>query len=320
MSDIRQVLGYNPMQGNGINNQKIALIGLFLAAYETGASVVLPKLTLMDQTNNIYRPIPFGSIFEEARLRVFAKKWSISLTDAVPTEVLDGAHYFWKCMHYFESDTLPPPDLRTHTFILDFIASLRPHIRRSAALEILKDLVFKKHKIELAAQFRIERDWERHCRESLSIHLRGPEDYWQTYEQIVSKILRTMPEIRSIFVICDEPACPIPKETMRDICRRNFDVELFWKSDFQNTFDDFQFSSVEYSLIDFEIGLAAKLFVGITRSTFSSMISIEKHCAQRKPIASDFVYNKVGEAVARRTDNGFLSDPNTATQVRLAAL
>ena len=58
--------------GNGLNNQKIALFGLFLKAWQEGPRrVVLPNLLVFDQLSSNHIPIRLDEAFQSGPLRDF---------------------------------------------------------------------------------------------------------------------------------------------------------------------------------------------------------------------------------------------------------
>ena len=59
--------------------------------------------------------------------------------------------------------------------------------------------------------------------------------------------------------------------------KNDFDIELFWKSDFLSEQETRQLSLLDLSLFDFEMAITARMFVGTTRSTFSNMVALEKY-------------------------------------------
>jgi hypothetical protein len=171
-------------------------------------------------------------------------------------------------------------------------------------MKYLIENAFIRNGIEVVAQFRIEADWDRHCETTLDVLLTEPEDYHLTFDQIVAKIVRTLPHAKKILVLCDEAAVAIPKPRMAEICRTRFGVELFWKSDFLTEFELAKLNNLELSMIDFELALRAKHYIGLTRSTFSNAVTMTKYILTGKPVTGDYIYNNTGPRLARRTDNG----------------
>jgi hypothetical protein len=164
--------------------------------------------------------------------------------------------------------------------------------------------IFTRNQTEVVAQFRIESDWLRHCDHTLRHELTEPEDYRLTFDRTVAKIVRSLPGVTKIWVLCDEAAVSMPKSHMADICRTRFGVELLWKSDFLTRFELSKLNNPELSLIDFELALCSKHYVGITRSTFSNAVTSTKYILTGKPVTGDYIYNNYALRLARRNDNG----------------
>ena len=137
-----------------------------------------------------------------------------------------------------------------------------------------------------------------------------------TFPEIVRKICNTAPVNGrpGIYVVCDEAALPVPKEGIRGAIRREFGIDLFWKSDL--TQDELaKLSLLDLSMLDFELCLAAESFVGLTRSTFSNMVALEKYSRTQVPVERHYVYNMLGSRLALRTDNGAFEVPELAAAV-----
>ena len=72
-------------------------------------------------------------------------------------------------------------------------------------------------------------------------------------------------------------------------------------------------STLETSILDFEVALQAPIFVGLSRSTFSNMVSFEALCRTRKPAPHHYIYNFPGDQLGRRCDNGGRLVPHEVT-------
>ena len=73
-----------------------------------------------------------------------------------------------------------------------------------------------------------------------------------------------------------------------------------------------QLTRLDLSLIDFEIAKHSRRFVGLTSSTFSNMLGIEKFANTGQPVTGHYIYNRLGDAVVERKDNGFTSSSHQA--------
>jgi hypothetical protein len=312
-----EVLGYNSVGGGGINNQKMALIGLFATAREAGAALCLPDITLMDQVNHVYDHVPFQSIFNPAKFLAVAQRYGIPVAPYEREKMPQGYDaYFWKTFSIFEDFSFSghPTDAGFNEFILDLLASFEPLVRQTYIFRKLKADVFEQAGIEMVAQFRIEADWERHCRENLDKHVPQPEDNFLPAVRIVEKILKTFPGTKRLFVICDEPALVMPKEVIRQEVFSRLGVEVFFKSDFLSGYVLDMLKPTQLSLLDFEIASSAKTFVGLSRSTFSNLTALQAYAVTRRPVAHHYIYNAVGPMLAQRTDNGCHANAYQATE------
>jgi hypothetical protein len=316
-SKVNSTLGYNAVGGGGISNQKMALLGLFIIAYETKAAISLPYIRVMDQVNKIYDAIPIAQVFDEIRIREFAARWAIDVVDCAPEDLPHGYdRFFWRTVDVFENMPFSSRNETLSDLALDFLGSLRSRVGDSQLFRQLRKLVFHDREVLIAAQFRIERDWERHVVDNLRVKNLGPEDFLLSYDAIVGKIVSTFPDLKSIYFICDEPACDVSKDVMRNVVHDRFGVDLIWKSDFLGDFDRNLLTPLHLSLLDFEMGMDALCFVGLSRSTFSNMITLQKHSILQQHIMAHFIYNKASPEIARRTDNGCCFDPTRATLAR----
>lgn len=199
------------------------------------------------------------------------------------------------------------------------MACFEPRVRRSYIFSNLARDIFEYENVSVVAQFRIEADWERHCNGNLKAHISSPEDNYLSAEKIVEKICNVFPDTRKIFAICDEPALLVPKEEIRQDVWSKHGVKLLFKSDFLNHFDINQLKPMHLSLIDFEIAVSAKTFVGLSRSTFSNMVSLQNYACKKKVVENHYIYNAVGESILKRTDNGCFSNPNRAAEISSAS-
>jgi tetratricopeptide (TPR) repeat protein len=301
-----EALGYSHNSG-GLNNQKFALLGLITDAYEKKRPILLPKMIIKDHVADTYTPVSIGEVFDLAPLFDLLKKYRITViegnADDFPSDI--SWPYFskgaTKCAQCVKGEI---KDSVLAGLVADYFRCLTPVVKNSYIMKNLIEEVFTRNGIEVVAQFRIESDWLKHCEYNLQHTLTDPEDYNLTYDQIVAKIVRTLPTVKKILVLCDEAAVSIPKSQMADVCRTRFGVELFWKSDFLTRFELTKLNNLELSMIDFELALCSKHYVGMTRSTFSNTVTSTKYMITGKPVTGDYIYNNYGPSLARRTDNG----------------
>ena len=307
-------IGYVPVGGGGISNQKMALLGLFLTALERRVPMALPDICNMDQVNRRYEAVPFASVFDGGAMAACAARHGVALVPAEAAALARGYDdHFWKAHRIFETVLFADRENPVHDAALDLLRSLRARIGGSYLARQLRADIFGACGVAVVAQLRVEADWVRHCTDNLLRVHTAPEDMLLPFDAIVAKVMRTWPATRAIYAVCDEPALPVPKTVMRDLCRDRWGVHLLFKSDFLSAFEAQLLAPLHLALLDFEIALAAPRFVGLTRSTFSNLVTLEKAARTGRPVTDHHVYNKPGPLLAQRTDNGCHWDPLAAT-------
>lgn len=301
----QNVLGYSHIDA-GLNNQKLALFGLFLKADREGPRrLSLPDFALFDQVSSRHVCIPLQRAFKLDPLRDFASRHDIDLVETSPrgTEQVG-----WKLFHYATHAIQHAAllnELGPDSFACDFLRALVPEMRESELLSRVVDAALEQRNIRLAVQLRIEKDWLAYSARGLKQNVGRAEDNAPSLNEIFAKVARTLP-VRgtSIYVVCDETALPAPKEDIRRIVKAKFDIDLFWKSDFLTAAELEQASLFELSMLDFEVAVAARSFAGITRSMFSKLVTVEKYARARVKVEAHYAYNALGPRLMLRRDNG----------------
>lgn len=308
-----EALGYHVLPA-GITNQKLALLGLFLFAHEAGCPVILPDIWVMDGTHKTRAIVPIARVFELDALSDFARTYGIDILKSGPrASEQQSWPYFGKGWQATIGHPIREVALATQGFIPDFIRSLVPIARSSFTVSQLTHTIFDRPVPVVAAQFRIEADWQQHSAKDLDPRLEGKEDYCISYDRILTKIHNSLPDAKSIYVVCDEPALLVPKQIIREHAISCFGIELIWKSDFLTRFEMEAFTALDLSIIDFEMAAVPARFVGMSRSTFSNMVTFDKFCRTRAHVEGHYVYNMLGDALGRRTDDGRSPSPLMAT-------
>lgn len=305
-------LGYSYNMG-GLNNQKLALFGLFLKAHREGPrQIVLPDFLVYDMVSYNHIPVPLDQALRLDPLRDFAARHGIEILDISPRGDKGGGVYFHYGNNYIPHAALLN-ELAPDSFTCDFFRSLVPAIQGSDLLHRVADATFGQRGIRLVAQLRIERDWIHHTAYRLKPTVGDTEHNLPSFMDIITKISNTLPDdAADIYVVCDEAALPVAKDEIRTVVKQEFNINLFWKSDFLAE-DEFNgLSPMDLSILDFEMALAAEGFVGLTRSTFSNMVTLERYARTRAPVERHYVYNMHGPYLALRTDNGAFSVPELA--------
>ena len=301
------VLGYWYNHG-GINNQKMALIGLLLSATKDRQTTNLPYIYNKDlQTEQEYL-VRLENVFDLNVIRAFAKRQGLAVQSACPSGNRGGWDYF-NAFTRFVHDPAERPALST---TLAAIRHLRPRIAAHPAFIDLRDFVFNSIGIDTVVQLRIESDWREHFERGLRPRIGDAEHNGIGFLEILSKVRNTFPDIRILYATADENALLSSKHEIRELCRSRLGIEVLWKSDLLNPALIRDLTPLDLSLIDFEIARHASRFVGLTTSTFANMLCIEAFARTRKPVTGHFLYNHPGDRVMERKDNGFTSSVRLA--------
>ncbi|MEH3144748.1 MAG: O-fucosyltransferase family protein [Methylobacterium frigidaeris] len=314
-------LGYEHNDG-GINNQKLALLGLFVAANKSdnqiGRRIYLPNIYNKDQHDLKSSFENFEEIFWLDIFFDFAKRWNIEIVDRPNS--FHGDRIERNGWNYFGQGACYIGDLVEHErpnlnsdIASDLFRSLIPKIKSSRIFQTVCDKIFYVSEINTAVQLRIEEDWHNHANRHLSAVIKHEEDYLLSAEGIIKKVANSLPDTGgTVYVSCDERYILLPKWTIRENVLNETGINIVFKSDLisPETFDSIR--QVDASLIDFEIGKVADRFVGMTRSTFSNLLCFERHVCTYKTKRHDYIYNKIGPKLGIRTDLGSKDDPRVA--------
>ena len=297
----------------GITNQKLALLGLFLRALDLRCrKIILPDMLIFDQVTRHHIPVAIGSIFDLSSLHAFALRAGVEILDRAPY----GDWWEWDYVAYahrqiaiFKLEGQLTPD----SIVCDFFRSLRPLVCDSDELRHLKESVFSTRQVAIVAQLRIEKDWTGYISNILSNIIGNSEQNLLPVDAIIGKIKTSISAPTSdIYVVSDEAGLPIPKEEIRDLVKNNFGIDLHWKSDFLSDSSLRNLSLLDLSLMDFEVAIESKIFVGLSRSTFSSAVSLEKYSRTRSDVKQHYIYNADGITLAERDDNGAFEQASLA--------
>ena len=305
--DMPGVLGYLFNHG-GLNNQKMALLALMLSGIKAGQAVNLPYIYNRDQRTSEEFLVEIKEIFDVDRIGNFANRHGLTVRKECPSGIRGGWDYF----EAFRPMLLEAPNRTAMETILDAVTSLRPHIVSNPHFLQMKNFLRASLGIDTVVQLRIEADWREHA-----AHLRkngNGDENGLGFTEILSKVKTTFPDLRMVYATADEKSLPAPKDEIRTVSRERFDIELFWKSDLINASAIDQFTPLDLSIIDYEIAKISPRFIGLTTSTFSNMLGIEKFALTRQPVRGHYIYNCLGELLQERKDNGFTTAAVLAVQ------
>lgn len=301
---------YNP---GGLNNQKLALLGLFTQAKYYNKPIVLPDLwstTSDDQTNS---KIPLYNLYDTQKLHEFAQSEGRTILDTAPDGDVGGWHFFRCGCGHIETVT-QENRMNSDDISCRFFRALLPKIKNSEIFNILTDEIFNKIKINLVVQLRIEKDWLEYSDITLAKSIGDKGDYAPTFLDILQKIKNTLPNQKYILATCNEAALTIPKDEIRKLVRDKFSMEVYWKSDFLIEEKLKKLNTLDLSMLDFELAIHSENYIGTTYSTFSNLVSFEKYSRTQSSVKNHFVYNANGNRLLNRHDNGAFSDVARATK------
>jgi hypothetical protein len=305
--DAQGVLGYWYNHG-GLNNQKMALVGLILSAIRDRRPVNLPYVYNKDLRTEQEHLVRLENVFDLDAIRDFAGRHGVPVHSACPSGERGGWDYFGA----FQAFISTPADRLALETALGAIRGLKPRIASHTAFLDLKNFVFNSLGIDTVVQFRIESDWRGHFEHTLRPILGDSEDNGIGFLEILSKIRNTFPNLRILYATSDENAMLSSKNEIREACRSRFGIELLWKSDLLDPSLTAQLTPLDLSLIDFEIAKYSRRFVGLTSSTFSNMLGIEKFAGTGQQVTGHYIYNRLGDVVVERKDNGFTASSHLA--------
>ncbi|WP_129551990.1 O-fucosyltransferase family protein [Komagataeibacter xylinus] len=308
----------------GLTNQKIALIGLIHKALRENRPFVLPSLVIYDVKLGTRERVPFADFYQVGRLLSVLQAFSIEIVqpfdfsfcktygdDAAPVyEEIDG----WQCFlegadRFGEVGFSGPSALNNLT--CQIIRNLVPVSDMSDISKDIKHKIFNGIGIYFAVQMRIEKDWEGYSANVLeSLDPFSKEEHLPTATDIINWIKKEFgSRFTAAYVLCDEKALPVPKDEIRKLAFEKHGVHLYWKSDF---IDIEKENSLFLSMLDFELAIEARYFIGTSRSTFSCFVSFEKFCKTRKNIDGHYIYNTSSNKILERHDNGTFMAPDKA--------
>jgi len=290
------VLGYFYNNG-GLSNQKMALSGLLLAGVAKRTAINLPYIHIKDQRIEAEWLARFDDVFEIEPIISFSRQFGIPQIGMVPSGERGGWPFFFTFGENLKRSDQP---VAVQLLLMALIA-IRPKIVSDPKFNALKNFVFASLGVQTTLQMRIERDWGPHA-QGLLPKTAGKDDIAIGFDEILRRTANTFPDLRLAYVTADEFSMPVPKEEIRAYALDRFGIRLIWKSDLIKLEE---FSALDLSLIDFEIARYSPRFIGLSYSTFSNLLCLEKFANQRNSVTGHFIYNHPGEILRERSDNGF---------------
>jgi hypothetical protein len=290
----------------GLNNQRMALLGLLLTALRDSTPVRLPYFHLKDQRTDSERVTPIGNVFDLDRIHHFAALHSLRVVQGAPA----GNDLGWDYFRAFPAFVQAPASRASFRLALDGAACLQARLATHPEVLKLKEMLFRPGHIDTVVQLRIEADWQHHFQHRVRpVHGDGGDSN-AGFARIIGKVRNTFPDLRRVLTTADEASMNDPKDVIREHCRRHFGIDLFWKTDFLPQRFLAELAPLDCSMIDFELSLASPRFVGTTLSTFANMAAFQKFAVTLRPVRGHYIYNSDAETVLERRDNG-LCPPGT---------
>lgn len=298
----------------GLNNQKLALLGLFLSAREYNKPLVLPNMFVLDHVSKLPREVAFSSAYSLHDMQIFAERHDIEILDRAPEGEIGGWDYFRAGLSFIYDQTRERK-MDQSNISCDFFRHLTPNIRYSMLFNKVHNSIFNDLAVDVVAQLRIEKDWSDYA--PVLQKLVGEKgDYNPSFMDIMGKIKKTLPGSQNIFAVCDEAALPVPKNIIRDQVKNSYRINLFWKSDFMSAGQLSKLTSLDSSIFDFQIALSARIFIGTSLSTFSNLVAFETYSRGMRFNYRHYLYNGLGDGLRLRADNGAFSDVDDAVDLR----
>lgn len=309
-------LGFDYNDG-GISNQKLALLGLVINASRmpdaTDRFIYLPRIYSRDQDESKSTFHAFGDVFWTEMFVAFLHRWGVGV---VPIPDVDYADRIerggWNHFHLGAAhlgSIAEKEETAATDIISDFCRSLVPRVKSSSLFQTLCSEIIYKNNLSVMAQFRIEGDWASYCRYNLDPVLVRPEQNYLTPVEICAKIKCSLPDVKQLYVFCDERYAPQPKHLINQEVQDATGIRLFWKTDFMDVETYKNMSAIDASLIDFEISKLASTFIGLSRSTFSNMSAFERFSKDFTSLSHDYIYNLPQDNLGLRVDKGTRVDP-----------
>jgi hypothetical protein len=309
------MLGFDWNDG-GINNQKLALLGLVILGYEQAKPIYLPRIYSKDQRDTRSSLHAFEEVFDGSAFSSFLDRWSISTIPAPSRDYADRIERAgWKFFDAGAWHLSPASQGKTKQIIADFFRSLVPLITRSSQFVEVCTSIFEEVGVETVTQLRIEEDWRIHCQYNLDPVLLQPEDYNISAAAIVGKVRDTL-GVGKTLVSCDEPYIHMAKSDLTHEVYEATGVKIYWKSDFLDPEAFAALRPVDASLFDFEMTKLARTFVGMSRSTFANLATYERACRHFQDRGEDYIYNLPSSRLGKRSDMGRYVDPFEVCGIR----
>lgn len=268
----------------GLNNQRMCLLGLIGLAQDSGARALVPS-HLVDYAPAPKKPgekivpmddVPTWEVINEASFRDYTRDLPV-VFDQPADQVLTMQTCFTR-----GTAELRKRDASTAAYLRGTAAAapLAEHAR--AINEFLSTFG-----TVTALQLRIERDWREYLLRRFGQEtITESEHLTADPKTILSKVVDSgLPT--TVWACCDETDLVESTDELKQI-GKELGVRLLFKSDLPPELA-YPERRILQSVIDFAVALAAPVYVGLTRSTFSNAIALHRRLGL---ITGDqYVYN-----------------------------
>lgn len=276
----------------GLNNQRIAILGFLILCSEKGYEPILPKYCIdhipknhnfQNVTNILLHPVAYASYYFQAKI----KKPKVALVDIYHESLFDA-------LDVKPISTFPATNKRLYRIEkISFSKSLAIGFRllqtseiTPESKEILKFLrasssisLIAKKCIEqltlpiIAVGFRLEQDWIRHINSNIYTGSAMDREIF-TVHNILSTLsnLRDDTGIGSFYLCCDSYNLTCTQQQVFDLASQ-LDINVYFQQHFRHPLYEFK-SSISRSIFDFEIALSCTGWIGSDKSTFNNMIQL----------------------------------------------
>ncbi len=261
----------------GLNNQRIALLGLCGIARDQGGAANMPT-TLVDFSaqQRDHGRVSFPEVFDRDALYEWMSGSGIMATNNPEAMDVEWRACFDRGAKLWEAR-------EEEQFVSGFLKGMRgaPALRETAAA-IAEHLGPHTGFVQL----RVEHDWQEHARRKME---GGRPGFVLTPGEIFGKIANTSEtaQYRRWFAFCDLSALPWTTDEIKEEISSSYGIEVVFKSDLPEQFLLPESSLINASL-DFEIALNGHTYVGLGLDTTQA----------------HYLYSTPTNTVLRRKDKG----------------
>lgn len=289
----------------GLNNQKMILLALIIESIETNKKIRLPefvnyvnKKTIKGFKKNIYynsvfpfkKKVDLFKVFDRNSFSFFLKKYNVDIEEDNQEIICQSEIFFFKGSEII-NNTINNSSYIYRELTIDFFKHLIPSVYMKNKIDFFTEQSLP---YEAVCQLRIEDDWP------LEV-----EDSWAERKEkittsqidrsrtIFKKIKNTLPEIRKIYVTYDKNGLQCTFEEIASMAKNEFAFELKEKKYLSNKIENPN-GVLEASIIDFEIAVSAKKYIGTNTSSFSSLSALTVFCRNAENRSQRYLYNIEG--------------------------